>query len=341
MKFAVIGAGFYGLHIATRLKALGMEIKVFEKSNDILTFASGNNQFRLHLGFHYARNFRTRQQSRDGYFRFLERYGKLTEPIQENFYLVPQGDSLIDFPTYKLIMMSSGLDFVEKQSPKEISYPCGSVLTAERVLMIDRARGHFYHQLLDAIELGTEAVVSMDGNSVKVNGESFDYCVDCTWGHLMPDKDFFFESTILLYYRKKDPSTPSRAYTFVDGPLCSLYPTENPDIYTLSSVPHTPIDQHLTSTEALHAITNLSGHDINLKRLLMEKQLMKYYPSFLEEYDYTEPQLCVKTKPFGHDDDRSCYVKKYGRLIKCLSGKVDNIFYAAAEVMALIEDGNQ
>jgi len=341
MKFAVIGAGFYGLHIATRLKALGLETKVFEKSGDILTFASGNNQFRLHLGFHYARNFRTRQQSRDGFHRFLERYGKLTEPIQENYYLVPQGDSLIDFVTYKLIMMSSGLDFTEKEMPEEIKHPCGSVLTAERVLMIDRARKHFHTQLPDAIHLQTEAVVKAHENHVEVNGESFDYCIDCTWGHLMPDKNFFFETTILLYYRKKDHSRPPRAYTFVDGPLCSLYPTEKLDIFTLSSVSHTPIGQHNTSQEAQHTITNLSGHDIHLKRLLMEKQIMKYYPSFLDDYEYVDPQLCVKTKPFGQDDDRSCYVKKYGRMIKCLSGKVDNIFYAAAEVMALIEDENQ
>jgi hypothetical protein len=341
MKFAVIGAGFYGLHIATRLKALGLETKVFEKADDILAFASGNNQFRLHLGFHYARNFRTRQQSRDGFYRFLERYGKLTETIEENYYLVPQGDSLIDFPTYKLVMMSSGLDFIEKESPEEIKYPCGSVLTAERILMIHRAREHFYKQLPDAIELQSEAVVRPYESHVEVNGESFDYCIDCTWGHLIPDKSFFFESTILLYYRKKNTSSPARAYTFVDGPLCSLYPTEKPEIFTLSSVPHTPIGQHSTSEEARGAITNLSGHDINLKRLLMEKQIMKYYPNFLDDYEYVDPQLCVKTKPFGHDDDRSCYVKKNGRMIKCLSGKVDNIFYAAAEVMALIEDENK
>jgi hypothetical protein len=341
MKFAVIGAGFYGLHIATRLRALGLEAKVFEKADKVLAFASGNNQFRLHLGFHYARNFRTRQQSRDGYFRFLERYGKLTKEVYENFYLVPQGDSLIDFPTYKLIMMSSGLDFTEKEAPLEINYPCGSVLTAERVIMIDRARSYFDEQLSGAIQLGTEVTLSSHDNCVDVNGELFDYCIDCTWGHLVPDKDFFFESTILLYYLKKDRSTPARAYTFVDGPLCSLYPTENPDIFTLSSVPHTPIEQHATSAEALQAIDRISSHDINLKRLLMEKQIMKYYPSILDDYEYADPQLCVKTKPYGQDDDRSCYVKKYGRVIKCLSGKIDNIFYAAAEVMALIEDVKQ
>jgi hypothetical protein len=234
--------------------------------------------------------------------------------------------------------MSSGLDFIEKESPEEILHPCGSVLTAERVLMIERARNHFYNQLGDTIQLGAEAVIHTNEKSVEVNGEQFDYCIDCTWGHLVPDNEFFFESTILLYYRKKINTSTTRAYTFVDGPLCSLYPTENTEIYTLSSVPHTPIEQHTTSSEALHAINNISSHDINLKRLLMEKQLMKYYPSFLDDYEYADPQLCVKTKPFGQDDDRSCYIKKDGRLIKCLSGKVDNIFYAAAEVMALIED---
>jgi hypothetical protein len=341
MKFAVIGAGFYGLHIASRLRALGLETKVFDKAHDILSFASGNNQFRLHLGFHYARNFRTRQQSRDGYFRFLERYGKLTQAIEDNYYLVPQGDSLIDFSTYKLIMMSSGLDFVEQESPAEVTHPCGVLVTAERVLMIDRARKYFHEHLPDTIQLGVEVQASSTNDHVEVNGELFDYCIDCTWGHLVPDKKFFFESTILLYYQKKNDSTPVRGYTFVDGPLCSLYPTERASIFTLSSVPHTPISQHSTSKEALHSIRNLTAHDINLKRLLMEMQIMKYYPSFLDDYEYVDPQLCVKTKPYGHDDDRSCYVKKSGRMIKCLSGKVDNIFYAASEVMALIENEDQ
>ena len=341
MNFAVIGAGFYGLHIASRLKALGLEVKVFEKADDILGAASGNNQFRLHLGFHYARNFRTRQQSRDGYFRFLERYEKLTKTIQENYYLIPEGDSLIDFSTYKLIMMSSGLDFVEKKSPEEIAHACGAVLTAERVLLINKARKYFYQQLSDVIQLGTEASIGLHENNVEVNGELFDYCIDCTWGHLGPDENFFFESSILLYYRKKSMTGPLRAYTFVDGPLCSLYPTENPEIFTLSSVPHTPIQQHSTSAQALQTIASLSVHDVNLRRLSMEKQFLKYFPGFLDDYEYIDPLLSVKTKPFGQDDDRSCYVNKTGRLIKCLSGKIDNIFYAAAEVMALIESDQQ
>lgn len=336
MKFAVIGAGFYGLHIASRLNALGLETKVYEKNGRILSFASGNNQFRLHLGFHYARNFRTRQQSRDGFYRFLERYEKLTKPIDENYYLVPQGDSLIDFLTYKMIMMSSGLDFVEKETPIEITHPCGTIHVAERVLLIDKARDYFHNQLPNLIELNTEATVKNNEKFIDVDGEKFDYCIDCTWGHLVPDQKFFFESTILLYYKKKNMKIPLQAFTFVDGPLCSLYPTEDDSIFTLSSVLHTPIGQHETSKEALKEIAQLTTHDIQLKRLLMEKQFMHYYPSFLNDYEYIEPQLCIKTKPFGHDDDRSCYVKKHGRMIKVLSGKIDNIFYASSEVISLI-----
>jgi hypothetical protein len=337
MRFAVIGAGFYGLHIASRLRALGLDVTIYERSNQILGYASGNNQFRLHLGFHYARNFRTRQQSRDGYFRFLERYGQLTKEVQKNYYLVPQGDSIVDFPTYKLIMMSSGLDFIESHRPEQITHACGSILTNERILLIQESRDYFYNLMGDILRLGEQAVVNMHEDRVDVNGSSYDYCIDCTWGHLTADAAFFFESTILLYYRKKSSSTPDNAYTFVDGPLCSLYPTEDPTIFTVSSVPHTPLGQYGSSAEARHAIQSLTNHDIQIKKLLMEQQLMRYYPHFLEEFEYVDPQLCVKTKPYGDDDDRSCYVKKTGRLINCLSGKVDNIFFAASEVMALIE----
>ena len=79
MKIAIIGAGFYGLHLADSLKQLGIDIKVFEGEDDILKKASGNNQYRLHLGFHYARNFRTREQSRLGFHEFLKKYSFLTQ----------------------------------------------------------------------------------------------------------------------------------------------------------------------------------------------------------------------------------------------------------------------
>ena len=57
MKFLIIGAGFFGLSIAIKIKEKypNSEVKIFEKEKDILMGASGKNQFRCHLGFHYPR----------------------------------------------------------------------------------------------------------------------------------------------------------------------------------------------------------------------------------------------------------------------------------------------
>jgi L-2-hydroxyglutarate oxidase LhgO len=59
-KIAVIGAGWFGCHIAYQLIKKNYSVKIYEERNDIFCGASGNNQNRLHLGFHYPRSLITR-----------------------------------------------------------------------------------------------------------------------------------------------------------------------------------------------------------------------------------------------------------------------------------------
>ena len=72
MRVAVAGAGWFGCHIASELIQGGHEVVVFEASDDVFTGASGINQNRLHLGFHYPRSYETREQSRDGFQLFVD-----------------------------------------------------------------------------------------------------------------------------------------------------------------------------------------------------------------------------------------------------------------------------
>jgi hypothetical protein len=140
-SFAIIGGGWYGCHIATSLRALGFGVTLFEQNNRLLHEASGNNQFRLHQGFHYPRHYATRMQSRDGFSRFVERYPGLSRPVAENLYAVPRGDSLIDFLTYRIIMTSSGIDFSElPETPPGLANIEGCLKATERVLLTGRAR---------------------------------------------------------------------------------------------------------------------------------------------------------------------------------------------------------
>jgi hypothetical protein len=339
-SLAIIGAGWYGCHIASSLSAIGMDVTVFEKNARPLYEASGNNQFRLHLGFHYPRHYNTRMQSRDGYMRFMERYPHLSASVVNNIYAVPKQNSLIDFLTYRLIMTASGIDFSE---PNELSIKLnnieGLIQCEEQVLLTEKARIYFQQRLGSKLILN-QKVENIDEkeNCVYVNGERFDYVIDATWGHFKkPPIELFYEPTILLYYELKDNREVFPALTFVDGPLCSIYPTEDPTLYTLSSVPYTPIKQCNSAVEA-QDVKNSIDQDFVLSRVQsMESQISHYVPDFQDRFRFMAPQLSIKTKPVGSCDDRSCYVFKEGRFFYVMSGKIDTVFFATERILSILD----
>lgn len=336
-SIAVVGAGWYGCHIATSLQALGIEVAVFERASRPLHEASGNNQFRLHQGFHYPRHYSTRVQSRDGFLRFIERYPNLSREIAENIYAVPRRESLVDFLTYRLIMTSSGIDFSELHVPpvglRDIE---GALLVAERVVMLERAREYFKRRLGDSLLLNTQVeAVDETERAVFVNGTKFDFVVDATWGHYggLPI-DVSFEPTLLLYYECNEEFP---ALTFVDGPLCSIYPTEDPRVYTLSSVPYTPLGRFSTAAAARSFRDAVNGQTVLERRHAMTKQIHEYVPEFSDRFRFLGPQISIKTKPLGKHDDRSCYVFRSGRVFSVLSGKIDTIFFAVERILGMLE----
>lgn len=339
LRIGIIGGGWYGCHLGLSFKSLGFDIKIFERHSRLLNEASGNNQFRLHMGFHYARHHGTRIQSRDGFMRFMERYPSLSREVAENIYAVPREDSLIDFPTYRLVMTSSGLDYQETSENKAgLRDVDGIMLTGERVILINRARKYFAERLDGNIVLNHSVEsVQQSATSATIDGEIFDFVVDCTWGHRekVPIK-IFYEPTILLYY---ECDRPFPAITLVDGPLASIYPTEDPALYTLSSVPHTPLGRFESSAEARAAKAAVDSPLVAAKRAAMEEQISRYLPSFRDQMRYVGPQLAIKTKPVGKFDDRSCYVFRRGRVFSVMSGKIDTVFFAAERVLAFIESG--
>ena len=338
-SIAIIGAGWYGCHIAASMKALGFETTVFEQHDRPLHEASGNNQFRLHMGFHYPRHHGTRVQSRDGFTRFLERYNHLSREIPENIYAVPREDSLIDFATYRLIMTSSGIDYREVRDVSiQLNNIDGILLVNERTLLLERSRRYFKERLGDSLRLGEKVTqVEEQADGIYVNGQRFDLLVDATWGHRagLP-MHFFYEPTILLYY---ETDGPFPAVTLVDGPLCSIYPTEDPNIVTLSSVPHTPLARCTTAEEARRIRGSVTAETVEQKRQAMEDQISMYVPQFRDRCRFVGPQLSIKTKPTGRFDDRSCYVFQQGRTLSVMSGKIDTIFFATERILSFIERG--
>ncbi len=337
MRFAIIGAGWYGCHLATALDALGLDVEVFEQHNRPFHEASGNNQFRLHQGFHYARHHATRIQSREGYMRFVERYPFLSDSVPHNIYAVPTFDSSIDFATYRLIMTATGVDFSEiTTSPVPLRNVSGMLATHERVLMLTRSREYFGRKLSGRLKLSHRVERVEDrGSHVEVDGKVYDFVIDATWGHFTrPSVPVFYEPTMLLYY---EGPRNFPAITLVDGPLASLYPTEERTIYTLSSVTHTPLGSFATSSEARRCLAAVDGNLVKAKVTAMETQISQYFDDFRERFRFVGPQLSIKTKPIGAHDDRSCSVTRNGRIFSVMSGKIDTIFTATERVLSLLE----
>jgi len=212
----------------------------------------------------------------------------------------------------------------------------GMVHTHERVILIDRARRYFGERLRNVLRFNTPVEqITEVGSGVLVNGRRYDYAIDATWGHRGGLRiPVIYEPTLLLYYETAE-RVP--AVTLVDGPLCSVYPTEDANIYTLSSVPHTPLGRFDSSAAAVACRDTVTAELVAAKRDAMERQMSVNMPSFRDRFRFMGIQLAIKTKPVGSFDDRSCHVYRDGRTFVVMSGKIDTIFFATERILSMIE----
>ena len=219
---AIIGAGWYGCHIASTLLNDGFSVSIYEESSDIFTGASRFNQNRLHLGFHYPRCSRTRSQSKRGFHLFLKEYSVLTSTLDYNLYAI-HDHSTIDFETYKSIMRSDNLSFEDVTStcPIQMENIEGVVDCQERYIDADKAREFFNKRLRSNLKLG-ETITDSD---LKCLQQNYDYVIDCTWGGInseAKDNDLYYEACV--YFLIESSHFGNSAITVMDGDFFFNFP---------------------------------------------------------------------------------------------------------------------
>lgn len=339
MKIAIVGAGWYGCHLALSLIQDGQDVILFEQGDAPISGASRKNQNRLHQGFHYPRDYETRAQSSKGYKWFKDHYGHLSEEVPNNIYAVPYEGSNLDFETYRQIMTASGLDYTTCTDLAVLDKLVGiqgAVSTSEELIRNNKASNYFKEVLSDRLVLNTTIALDDDVILSKMKGE-FDWVVDCTWGtaRKIEGLDYFYEPCIYFYYRKK--INEHFSFTLMDGCFFSLYPYMD-DLYTLTSVKNTPISK----TDNINiALAKLRSSSIDLgfigeKKKYFEEEVLRYYPEFLQEFEYHAPEFSLKSKINSASDFRGCVVKKEGNIINVFSGKIDTLHIAEKEVFEII-----
>ena len=334
MKIAVIGAGWYGCHIANELTLDHYDVDLYESKSDIFQGASGFNQNRLHQGFHYPRSYVTREQSFSGFKQFIEKYGLLTSVIDDNIYAIAKNKSFIDFETYIQVMDASGVEYEICSSKKyDLKNISGAVKCNERLIRTDKARKYF-RELLDEKLLLNTAITEIINkeDSVLVNNIHYDAVINCTWSTLLPfsKPKVYYEPFVTFLY--KSDTFNSKAITIMDGPFFSIYPFSK-NTFSLTHVDLNPIGKFATFKLAKEHIQKTNKSYFNAIRKKNEDAVMYILPTFNSIFTYENYFISYKTKLDDASDPRHCLISKKNRIIQVMSGKIDTIFTAYEEVI--------
>lgn len=298
MKIAIIGAGWFGCHIANKLKK-EHDVSLFDE-NGFFSGASMNNQNRLHLGYHYARSDATRVLCKRTFEKFKVDYGNLISSVPNNIYAIPERNSIIDFKTYIKIFADFDFELVDHNYLNNVS---GAICVNEKHIDSFIAKKYFTKELNHLLTI--KKIYDIDSLSL-----SYDLIINCTNNHLNPItyQSFMQPCTIFLY--EQIDKTPFDALTFVDGSLFSIFPFYN-NIFTISDVEYTP-DSSFTYLERIQRI---------------EDKINYYYPEFHKKFQYHSYLKATKVKPIDMSDDRAPVITMQNNIVNCFSGKIQGIYY--------------
>ena len=311
MHISIVGGGWVGCHLASVLMQEN-SVTLYEKNDRLFTETSYNNQNRLHLGYHYARSFNTRELCSSTHSRFMQQYGDFTAEVPNNYYCIP-ADSNIDFKTYLQIF---DLLKIENQCKVETDFLTnieGSIQTKERYIDF-----HKLHNLFnDTLQQITVKKTVNDMSEV-----SGDLIINCTNNQLNPIQDAYYELTLtLLYERVRD--IPFGAITLVDGNFFSIYPYKD-NCYTVTDVEHTPI-RTFRNLDELRTYS-LAPEVLEDKIKLIERKVLSYYPDFASDFSYKGYFISTKSKSINYSANRYPVIRQNKNTISCYTGKIQGIY---------------
>jgi hypothetical protein len=310
MKIAIIGGGWVGCHLARKL-INDNDVTLFEK-DELFKATSYFNQNRLHLGYHYARNSKTRNLCVKTFPQFMDDYKILTNEVENNLYGVAD-DSLIDYYTFREIFDKP--QHYRSHFP-EFKHIEGIVKTDERYIDFELANLYFNKILKDII-------VKKTITDIKALAKEYDLVINATNNQLNPISNTFYELTLSLLYKKIQP-TSFGALTLVDGNFFSIYPYKD-KLYTVTDVEHTPLFT-TNDIDELNDFYNYKFNNVLEKQKLIEDKIKHYYPEFLEHFTYDNYFISVKSKVKSNSANRYPMIAEEDNIINCFTGKIQGIY---------------
>jgi hypothetical protein len=335
-KIAIIGGGFYGTHLALKISNIA-DIDLYEKNNSLMSEAIMNNQHRLHLGYHYPKCNDTIKQCIRSYEKFMNEYFDSVKSIKNNLYIIHK-DSHINFKEYIDTFKSHNLQF-KRIKIDEIEFLnnknqyIGALQTDEKMINLSV----LYKILIKKINennkkinvITNTKVINVSENSEVITEKytkKYDYVINCTYSNpnigLVKNKfNTKSELCFLTLLKFNNNTFKDKSITIMDGNHISIYPTDNDNIYTLSSVKYTPYFKG-----SIDDLNNIKKNNINYD--IINKTIIEHSKNYVNyvNYEIVGNYTAIKTKILDDKNFfRSSFYVRENNNISIMCGKISAI----------------
>jgi hypothetical protein len=324
MNILIIGAGWYGLHIASVLKEHNIVYKILEINNDIFMGSSSKNQNRLHLGYHYPRSLETVKECHTGYEKMLQKYPTVIEDNTNNYYFIHK-NSIVNSLEYEKLFNIKPVN-----THLNINNVVSSYIVEEKIINFNKAILYFDEYKKDIDFNYDENDIDIDNKTYK--NIKYDYIFDCSFnmskicGQKLK-KNFTTEICLSLIYEKINNLDIDFSITVMDGLFYSLYPypnSYNKKYYTLTDVEYTPLYKSHNINDIINYKMD-NNHFIEIKNK-MENKISTDYIDFQTNFKYVDYFISYKNKFDYLNDNRSLYIQDEDNIIIFIGGKITGIF---------------
>lgn len=348
MKIAVVGAGIFGITSAVKLASAGHEVDLYEKNTEILSAASGINQYRLHRGYHYPRSKSTALSSKYAVDSFRREYGEAVVDHNEHYYSIAKEGSRVSGQEF--------LNFCKECELEHEKVDLNDHVHPEHIDLTIRSA----EALLDPLKLRDIAKQKLANSKVKLflnsmfmpnQIDEYEIVVNATYANSnfilerYPDekKDYQFEVCEKPVLRLPEKYR-GKSIVVLDGPFFCIDPYSTTDLHVMGNVVHaihaSNVGPFPIIPEEIKPLLNkgiIKNPEVtNITHFL--KVAAKFMPD-LKEVEHVGSMFTIRTvlPNVEATDERPTLVSKVGdKIIHVFSGKIGNCVEAAEEVLKLV-----
>jgi glycine/D-amino acid oxidase-like deaminating enzyme len=355
MKIAVIGAGIFGTEIALKLSHDGHDVHLFEREDEILYGATAGSQNRLHMGLHYPRDLQTAIQSREGYFKFKERFSEVVREDFPSYYAISSKNSKVNSKEFENFATRAGIQ-LKRIEKSEIDVPVNYELidqiyvTQEGVIDINELRKNLCRDLCHSnvvLHLGTKitCVSKYEKDQFLIesdnHSDTFEIVIRATYAVdeikvRSNFRSFEYQQTLVLSI--KADMNPA-GFTVMDGDFLTLLPHGFSNNFLIYGPSLSTLSKHIGKMPPHEWVEEgLPESKISVARQLLIERTRLYFPELGDLEILGELTAIRSIDPNVKLTDRriSRVSETESGFFEVWSGKIDHCIDVSEEISNLI-----